>query len=73
MIQTKKKLGSDFIQLSGEDGTAFEFNKRGGVGIISVTANVAPKLCSDFQNILNQKSDNEIKEMKELIKCLTFA
>ena len=42
-------MGPDFIQLSGEDGTALEFNIRGGVGCISVTANVAPKLCSDFQ------------------------
>ena len=37
-------MGSEFIQLSGEDGTALEFNKRGGVGCISVTANVAAKL-----------------------------
>ncbi len=45
--QTLEKLGPEFIQLTGEDGLAFEFNKRGGVGIISVTANIAPKLCSD--------------------------
>ena len=53
--QTIKKLGPDFIQLTGEDGLAFEFNKRGGVGIISVTANIAPKLCSDFQNLTKIK------------------
>ncbi len=41
--------GKDFIQLSGEDGTALGFNAHGGVGCISVTANVAPRLCADFQ------------------------
>ena len=47
--QQLKKMGPEFIQLSGEDGTALEFNLRGGVGCISVTANVAAKLCSEFQ------------------------
>jgi 4-hydroxy-tetrahydrodipicolinate synthase len=41
--------GTKFIQLSGEDGTALGFNAHGGVGCISVTANVAPRLCSEFQ------------------------
>jgi len=41
--------GHDFIQLSGEDGSALGFNAHGGVGCISVTANVAPRLCSEFQ------------------------
>lgn len=41
--------GKDFIQLSGEDGTALGFNAHGGVGCISVSANVAPKLCAEFQ------------------------
>ena len=41
--------GADFIQLSGEDATALGFNAHGGVGCISVTANVAPKLCAAFQ------------------------
>ena len=41
--------GPDFIQLSGEDATAPGFNAQGGVGCISVTANVAPKLCAAFQ------------------------
>jgi 4-hydroxy-tetrahydrodipicolinate synthase len=42
-------LGKDFIQLSGEDITALGFNAHGGHGCISVTSNVAPKLCSQFQ------------------------
>ena len=41
--------GRDFIQLSGEDATALGFNAHGGVGCISVTANVAPRLCAEFQ------------------------
>src|SRR4029079_15924423 len=43
------KCGEDFCQLSGNDDMALGFNAMGGVGCISVTANVAPKLCSDFQ------------------------
>ena len=68
--ETIKKLGTDFIQLTGEDGLAFEFNKRGGVGIISVTANLAPKLCSDFQKYSKSKSDNEIKEAERIDQML---
>ena len=41
--------GADFIQLSGEDATAVGFNAQGGVGCISVTANVAPRLCAEMQ------------------------
>ncbi|MBL1438284.1 MAG: 4-hydroxy-tetrahydrodipicolinate synthase [Rhodobacteraceae bacterium] len=41
--------GKDFCQLSGEDASALGFNAHGGVGCISVTANVAPKLCAEFQ------------------------
>jgi len=41
--------GADFVQLSGEDATAVGFNAMGGVGCISVTANVAPKLCAEMQ------------------------
>ena len=47
--QQRITCGADFIQLSGEDATALGFNAHGGVGCISVTANVAPKLCADFQ------------------------
>ena len=65
--QQKKKMGPDFIQLSGEDGTALEFNSRGGVGCISVTANVAPKLCSTFQEAsLSKNKDGSIVKAKEI-------
>jgi len=47
--QQRMTCGPDFIQLSGEDATALGFNAHGGVGCISVTANVAPRLCAEFQ------------------------
>ena len=47
--QQRSTCGKDFIQLSGEDATALGFNAHGGVGCISVTANVAPRLCAEFQ------------------------
>ena len=47
--QQRAELGSDFNQLSGEDSTALAFNAHGGHGCISVTSNVAPRLCADFQ------------------------
>ena len=47
--KTRITCGTDFIQLSGEDATALGFNAHGGTGCISVTANIAPKLCAEFQ------------------------
>ena len=61
-----KAMGKEFIQLTGNDDNALEFNKRGGVGSISVTANIAPKLCSDFQN----SCVNEFKDSEKLDKIL---
>jgi len=68
--QTLKKMGKDFIQLTGNDDNAFEFNKRGGVGTISVTANIAPKLCSDFQKFSKSDTDKDMKEAERLDKIL---
>jgi len=72
--EQKKKMGPDFIQLSGEDGTALEFNTRGGVGCISVTANVAPKLCSEFQEASTAKNNSNLlakaKEINEKLMPL---
>jgi 4-hydroxy-tetrahydrodipicolinate synthase len=45
----RQTCGADFCQLSGEDATALGFNAHGGVGCITVTGNVAPKLCAEFQ------------------------
>ncbi|RWC05156.1 MULTISPECIES: 4-hydroxy-tetrahydrodipicolinate synthase [unclassified Mesorhizobium] len=47
--EQRATCGKDFIQLSGEDASALGFNAHGGVGCISVTANVAPRLCAEFQ------------------------
>ena len=65
--EQKKKMGSDFLQLSGEDATALEFNLRGGSGCISVTANVAAKLCSEFQDAaLSKNNSNLLAKAKEI-------
>jgi len=64
--QQKNKMGNEFIQLTGNDDNALEFNRRGGIGSISVTANVAPKLCSDFQEKSLSQSKNEKEEAVRL-------
>ncbi len=68
--QQLSKMGKEFIQMTGNDDNAFEFNKRGGVGAISVTANIAPKLCSDFQKFSVSKKEDELTEAKELDNIL---
>ena len=54
--QQLKAMGKDFIQLTGNDDNALEFNRRGGVGAIGVTANIAAKISSDFQKACEQKN-----------------
>ncbi len=66
----KKKMGNEFIQLTGEDGNALQFNRRGGVGCISVTANITPKLCSDMQKFSVSSLENEKKEAEKIDKLL---
>ena len=61
-----KAMGKEFIQLTGNDDNALEFNKRGGVGAIGVTANIAAKLSSDFQKACVE----DIKKATELDKLL---
>ena len=68
--QQLSKMGKEFIQLTGNDDNAFEFNKRGGIGTISVTANIAPKLCSDFQKLSISDNQNDINEAEKLDKVL---
>ena len=68
--QQKEKMGSDFIQLTGNDDNALDFNKRGGVGSISVTANIAPKLCSDFQKLSITNTTEGQAEAARLNKIL---
>ena len=64
--QTLTKLGKDFMQLTGNDDNALEFNKRGGAGAISVTANIAPKLCSEFQKFSVKEDEVSVSEAKKL-------
>ena len=64
--QQLKSMGKEFVQLTGNDDNALEFNKRGGVGSISVTANIAAKLCSDFQ----KSCVNGFKDSDKLDKIL---
>ena len=68
--QQLSKMGKEFIQMTGNDENAFEFNKRGGVGAISVTANIAPKLCSDFQKFSVSQNENDKIEAKKLDNIL---
>ena len=68
--ETFKKIGNEFIQLTGEDGLAYEYNKRGGVGCISVTANIAPKMCSDMQKFSKSEDKDEQKMAEEIDKKL---
>ena len=56
-----KSMGREFIQLTGNDDNALEFNKRGGVGAIGVTANIAAKLSSDFQKACKKDMDEAVK------------
>ena len=67
--QTLKKMGNEFIQLTGNDDNALEFNKRGGVGAIGVTANVAAKLSSDFQKACKEDISNA-SELDKLLQPL---
>ena len=69
--KTIKKIGKDFIQLTGNDDNALEFNRRGGVGAISVTANIAPKLCSEFQKFSvldDEKSRSETDKLNKILQ-----
>jgi 4-hydroxy-tetrahydrodipicolinate synthase len=65
--------GPDFCQLSGNDETALGFNAMGGVGCISVTANVAPKLCSDFQKAMRDKHWDDALELQDRLYPLHAA
>ena len=69
----RRVCGEGFIQLSGNDETALAFNAMGGVGCISVTANVAPKLCSQFQEAIREGRRNEALELQDRLYPLHVA
>ena len=62
-LLTRKKMNDDFCYLSGEDGTALAYLAQGGHGCISVTANIAPRLCSDMHKSWR---DGNIKRAQEI-------
>ena len=68
--QQRRAMGDKFIMLTGEDGNALEFNKRSGTGCISVTANVAAKLCSEMQNASLEKNNVGLQIRAEEINKL---
>ena len=65
--QQRIAMGDKFIMLTGEDGNALEFNKKSGTGCISVTANVAAKLCSEMQNASFEKNNANLQKRAEEI------
>ena len=72
--QQLKAMGKEFIQLTGNDDNALEFNKRGGAGAIGVTANVAAKLASDFQKacVDDQKKAVELDKLLQPLHTSLF-
>jgi 4-hydroxy-tetrahydrodipicolinate synthase len=69
----RRACGEGFIQLSGNDETALAFNAMGGVGCISVTANVAPKLCSQFQEAMREGRWDEARALQDRLYPLHTA
>jgi len=68
--EQRAAMGEKFIQFSGEDVTALGFNAHGGVGCISVTANIAPRLCSRFQAACRQGNFSEALEIQDKLMPL---
>lgn len=69
----RQKCGEEFIQLSGNDETALAFNAMGGVGCISVTANVAPRLCAQFQEATREGRWEEALQLQDRLYPLHIA
>ena len=69
----RQACGKDFVQLSGNDDMALAFNAMGGVGCISVTANVAPKLCSQFQQAMREGRWDEALQFQDRLYPLHAA
>ena len=71
--QQRESCGEDFLQLSGEDASALGFNAHGGKGCISVTANVAPRLCSEFQQATLEGDYPKALQMQDMLLPLHTA
>jgi len=72
-LRTRVEIGPDFCQLSGEDATATAFLAQGGVGCISVTANVAPRLCAQMQDAWSKGDLAEMARIRDLLMPLHHA
>jgi 4-hydroxy-tetrahydrodipicolinate synthase len=64
-LRTRVEIGDDFCQLSGEDATVTAFLAQGGVGCISVTANVAPRLCSELHEAWQRGDFASVREINQ--------
>lgn len=73
VAKQRMTCGAEFLQLSGEDATAVGFNAMGGVGCISVTANVAPKLCAEMQEATLRGDYAKALEYQDLLLPLHIA
>ncbi|HLG89967.1 MAG TPA: 4-hydroxy-tetrahydrodipicolinate synthase [Alphaproteobacteria bacterium] len=71
--RTRAKIGPDFCQLSGEDPTAAAFLAEGGHGVISVTANVAPRVSAELQNAWKRGDFKTVGELRDLLTPLNAA
>ncbi len=69
-LREKNLIGPDWCMLSGEDGTAIAYLAQGGSGCISVTANVAPRLCSMMQEAWQQGAMDRVRELNESLMPL---
>ena len=69
-LLTRKKMENEFCYLSGEDGTALAYLAQGGNGCISVTANVAPKLCSEMHSAWQEKNISKAQEINLKLSAL---
>ncbi len=69
-LLTRKKMKNEFCYLSGEDGTALAYLAQGGHGCISVTANVAPKLCSEMHSAWQEKNISKAQEINLRLSLL---
>ncbi|MCB2106187.1 MAG: 4-hydroxy-tetrahydrodipicolinate synthase [Rhodobacteraceae bacterium] len=66
-LRTRLEIGPDFCQLSGEDSTAVAFLAQGGVGCISVTSNVAPRLCAQLQDAWTLGTDDDVYRIRDIL------
>ena len=67
VTEQRNLMGNDFLMLSGNDENSFEFNKRGGSGCISVSSNVAPKICSEFHRLSLAGENEKAKKLFDLL------